>query len=326
VPRYRPGEVGTLATARAVGTLAYASAVYRRLDAAYADRCLQAARRGYAYLKARPREHSDGSSCPAYRADGNAKVGRQVRMYAAAGLLLATGEETLRADFEANYEEIRHIPDYNNVNGFAAALYLRAPSGDPGRKAAIRRQFQQLADQAVADGEGHPFQWASFYYWGSLSNGFHRTGTFNTRACLEDPARQADCHQALANVHYALGRNSLQHAYVSGVPGVTKGMRWSFHHWLKALDATPHDFPGMIAGGPLEAPDPNDRSWPASKPFPTWGYWGDPRQPRDGSTPIDGRYTDNDSWSTNEVAVNWQGAALYALHFARWSARGSGGR
>ena len=38
----------------------------------------------------------------------------------------------------------------------------------------------------------------------------------------------------------------------------------------------------------------------------------------DASTPIDGRYTDNDSWSTNEIDVVWQAAALYNLHFAQW--------
>lgn len=323
VPRYSAGEVGTIATARAVGALAYASATFRAFDGPFADRCLQAARRGYAYLNGLVGQHTDGPSCPAYRAEGNSKVGRQGRMYAAAGMLLATGESPFRADFDANYEEIQHIPDYNNVNGFAAAMYLRASAGDAARKAAIRRQFNALAASSVADGEAHPFQWASFYYWGSVSNGLHRTGMFNVRACLEDPSRRADCEQSLANVHYVLGRNALQHAYVSGLHGVTQGMTWSFHQWLKTLDANPHNFPGMVAGGPLEAPDGSDRSYPGSRPHPTWGYWGDPRNPRDENTPIDARYTDNDSWSTNEVAVNWQGSALYNFYFARSVARRS---
>lgn len=321
VPRYSPGEVGTLATARAVGILAYASATFRGFDPAFADRCLQAAQRGYAYLRAREGQDTDGPSCPAYRADGNRKVGRQVRMLASAGMLLATGDVSFNADFDKNYEEIQHIPDYNNVNGFAGALYLRAPAGRLERKAAIRRQFRELAATAAADGSAHPYQWSSHYYWGSISNGFHRSGMFSIHACLEDPSRASDCEQSLANVHYSLGRNSLQHAYVSGLPGVTQGMNWSFHQWLKTLDATPHNFPGMVAGGPLESPDKNDRSYPGSRPYPTWGYWGDPRQPRDGETPVDARYTDNDSWSTNEVAVNWQAAALYNFFFARRVAR-----
>jgi len=30
---------------------------------------------------------------------------------------------------------------------------------------------------------------------------------------------------------------------------------------------------------------------------------------------------DNDSWSTNEVAIDWQGSALYSLYFAQWMAK-----
>lgn len=321
VPPYKDGEVGTIPTARSVGTLAYAAAVFRPYDRAFSERCLEAARRGWQYLAQRPGENSDGATCPNYRRDGDARVGRQVRMYAAAGLLLATGDAVFRRAFEENYEEITYIPDYNNMNGYAAALYLRAPAADPARKASIRERFRVMAAMALSEGAAHPFEWASRYYWGSLSNGFH-FALFAAKVCLEKGGRGAECEQALANVHYVLGRNSLQFCYVSGLPGVTRGMSHAFHHWLETLDATPHDFPGMVAGGPVEQPEPNDRSYPKGRPRPVWGYWGDPRFPRDPSTPIDARYTDNDSWNTNEVDVIWQAAALYSLHLARREARG----
>jgi Glycosyl hydrolase family 9 len=99
-------------------------------------------------------------------------------------------------------------------------------------------------------------------------------------------------------------------------------MSHAFHHWLAALQARPFGFPGMVAGGPNPTPDVNDVSYPRLLSLSLWGYWGDPAHPRDGSVPVDGRYTDNDSWSTNEVAVNWQGAALYNLYLAQWVARG----
>ena len=43
--------------------------------------------------------------------------------------------------------------------------------------------------------------------------------------------------------------------------------------------------------------------------------------PRDTSTPLEGRYTDNDSFSTNEVSLDWQASTLYSLYFAQWVAR-----
>ena len=319
---YVAGEVGTLPSARAVGTLAFAARVFRDHDRAFAERCLEAARRGYEYLGARPGESSDGPTCPAFRLDGNAEVGRDVRMYAAAGMLLATGEPRFREDFEASFQELDNDDASTfRMNWQAALLYLRAPAGTPSRKALILRQLRTHADRALRDGEESPFGWATRYAWSSIQAGFQRSDVFSVPACLADPQGAArDCEQALANVHYALGRNSLHLCYVSGLPGVTHGRRHAFHQWLAALRAEPFLFPGMVAGGPVRTPDPHDASYPHARPVPVWGYFGDPAMPRDDSTPVDGRYTDNDSWCTNEVDIEWQAFALYALYFAQWRA------
>ena len=323
VPPYRDGEPGTLATARAVGNLAYASAIYRRFDAAFADRALAAARRGYAFLDAHPGEASDGPTCPAYRADGDAQIGRHTRMFAAAGMLLATGEPRFGTDFAANFVELDTDPSYMHVNGYAAQLYLRAAAGDPARKAAIRARLRDRARRVRELGALHPFQLSAPTHWGSVGAGLTRIAAYSVKMCLEDPVGAAeDCEQALANVHYTLGRNYLQLSYVSGLPGVTRGRTHAFHQWLAALRAQPFLFPGMVAGGPNAAPEPADVSNPLARPIPIWGYFGDPAFPRDELTPSEARYTDNDSWSTNEVSLDWQAPLVYALHFARWVAQG----
>jgi endoglucanase len=320
VPPYRQGEVGTMATARATGTLAYASTVFRRFDPAFARRCLDAALAGHAFLAARPDEHSDGPTCPANRHDADPVAGRHVRMYAAAGLLLATDEDRYRDEFELHHVEITRLPGGSHMNGYAARLYLRAARGNPSRVEALRARLREMSDRAIADGSIHPFQSGTEYHWGSVGDAFNRAAAFNVPSCLEDRGRPAACDQALANLHYALGRNLLQFSFIGGLPGVSRGMSWSFHHWLKTLDASPHNFPGLVAAGPNRSPEPADGSFPAAWPVAAWGYWGDPAMPRDASTPVDGRYTDNDSWSTNEPDVVWQGVALYLLHFARWMA------
>jgi hypothetical protein len=38
---------------------------------------------------------------------------------------------------------------------------------------------------------------------------------------------------------------------------------------------------------------------------------------------LEGRYTDNDSWSTNELDIDWQGVTLYNFYLARWWAAGA---
>jgi endoglucanase len=316
---YRAGEIGTIATSRAVGTLAFASVLYRSHDAAFARRCLDAARAGYRFLRERPVDNSDGPTCAAMRQDGDPSIGRDVRMYAAAGLLLATGDGALRTDFEENYQPLQNDPSYLRSNVYAALLYLRASAGNPERQLAIRGELRRRAEEVRVDGNRHPFQWAGRTFWGSIAAGFQRTAGFSAQACLEDPVgAAADCEQALANVHHALGRNYQQIAYVSGLPGVTRGRVHGFHHWLATLNATPHLFPGLVAGGPVAQPEPADISVPYGRPIPIWGYWGDPAMPRDASTPLEGRYTDNDSYSTNELDVDWQGVTLYNFYLARW--------
>ena len=202
------GEVGTIATGRAVGTLAFASVLYRPHDAAFAERSLKAARAGYRFLRDRPAEDSDGPTCPAMRQDGDPSVGRDVRMYAAAGLLLATGDRRLRVDFEESCQPLQNDPSGYRSNVYAALLYLRASAGDPERQRAVRRELRRRAEEVRLDGERHPFQWAGRTFWGSIAAGFQRTAGFSAQTCLEDPVgAAADCEQVLANVHHALGRN-----------------------------------------------------------------------------------------------------------------------
>lgn len=321
MPPYRNGEVGTLATARAVGNLATAAALFRPRDPAFSDRALGAAWRGQRYLDGNPAT-TDGPTCPAYRADGNEGLGREARTFAAAGMLLGTGAARFREDFDRFFTSADTDPSYQRVQGFAVRLYLRAPAGDPGRKDMLRELLARHAERTRAEGDHDPFQRSAPTFWGSLGAGFVRTGFSAIPRCLADPrAAAADCAQALANVHHLLGRNLLHFAYLSGLPGVSHGRRHAFHHWWAALQAEPYLPPGFVAGGPNATPEPGDTSNPAARPIPIWGYWGDPAFPRNTLTPYEQRYTDNDSYSTNEVSLDWQGPVLYGLYFARWVAR-----
>lgn len=320
---YTLGEIGTIPTARAVGTLAYASAVFRPVDAVYADELLDAARRGWAYLAARPEENSDGPTCPASRQDDDLTAGRHVRAYAAAAMLLATNAPEFQERYDAYADTLENDPSTYRTNIYAALLYLRATAGTPARRAAIMQQLASHARRTRADASAHPFEWSGRYFWGSVNASFERGGAFAVKPCLANPiVAHEDCEAAAANVHYAFGRNLYQLSYVNGVPGLSQSHARSFHQWLATLNASPFLFPGLVAGGPNEKPEPSDGSNPHARPIPLWGYWDDPAMPRDASTPLDGRYTDNDSWSTNEVDIVWQASALYNLYFAQWLAHG----
>lgn len=313
-------------TAKAVAVLAYASVVYREFDVPFADRCLAAARVGWTWMTANPNATNDGDvgSCGVYAQGNDAALLKTNRMWAAAGMLFATGEAQYENAFQANYTPIQWISSYNKSEAFAAQLYLRCTTGvNTSTQNSLRQAILQFADGVRSDGNAHPFGWATYYYWGALSNGAHRVGQFSWKAYLMDNNRTADRDQLLNQIHYMFGRNYRNIAYMSGADqwGATQWRREGFHHWMKTLQATPFHFPGAVAGGPNEAPSSNDISYPPS----IYGYFGDPRYPRDGTTPIDGRYTDNDSWSTNEICINWQGAILYSLYAANMIAGGTVG-
>ncbi|MFN7981783.1 MAG: glycoside hydrolase family 9 protein [Vicinamibacterales bacterium] len=319
---YVVGETGTIPTARAVGTLAYASAIFRASDSRYADELLAAARRGWEYVAARPDEHSDGPTCPASRQDGDAVVGRHVRAYAAAAMLLATGDEAFGQAYDAHIDNLDNDPSTYRTNIYAALLIDRATAASPRRDTAQQR-LARHASQTRDDAAAHPFEWSGRYIWGSVNAGFERAGAFVVKPCLANSiAARDDCEAAAANVHYAFGRNLYQLSYINGVPGVSHSHERSFHQWLATLNASPFLFPGLVAGGPNEKPEIADDSNPHARPIPVWGYWDDPAMPRDATTALDGRYTDNDSWSTNEVDIVWQASALYNLYFAQWLAHG----
>lgn len=316
------------ATAKAVAVLAYASSVYRPFSPTFADSCLAAARRGWNWIQANPNATNDGSPNGGlyfnnYSQGNDNALLRSNKAWAAASMLYATGESQFVSAFEANYDRVPTIGSYSRSEAFAASMYLRATTGTtPQRKNEIKREIFALADQHRREADEHPFQFATAYYWGSTSNGMHMSGNFFWKAYLLDSTRLADRYQALQNIDYIFGRNYLNQCYVSGIDGVSKPRLRGFHHWMKALNATPWHFPGALAGGPNQSPDGNDRSYPDTRPYPIWGYWGDTSNPKEGRVPVDGRFTDNDSWSTNEIVVNWNAPLLYNLYGAKALAAG----
>src|SRR5262249_53992222 len=147
--------------------------------------------------------------------------------------------------FEKSFQPLNNDPSYLRSNIYAALLYLRASAGDSVRQQSIREDLRRRAIEVRQDGERHPFQWAGRTFWGSIAAGFQRTAGFSAPNCLENAvSAAADCEQVLANVHHAFGSNYQLIAYVSGLPGVSRGRSHAFHHWLAALDAKPFVFPG----------------------------------------------------------------------------------
>ena len=125
-----------------------------------------------------------------------------------------------------------------------------------------------------------------------------------------------------ANDALRLRPQSVSLSYINGVPGVSHSHERSFHQWLATLNALAVPVSWAGGGRPEREAGNCGRLQSACAAYSGVGLLGRPAMPRDATTALDGRYTDNDSWSTNEVDIDWQASALYNLHFAQWLAHG----
>jgi endoglucanase len=298
----------TAATLNLAAMAAQAARLWRALDPAFSARCLTAAESAYAAAQKNP-HLSVGRDTPGGGAYGDGDLDDEW-YWAAAELYITTGKPAYKDDLvRSRY----HAPKataatmlanigWDHVATLGKMSLLTAPNalGD-GALAEQRQQILAAADRLLGiipkRGYRVPMVSESGYVWGS--NG----GVMNSAVLLgfayeltKDPryaAGAADC------MDYILGRNPLAFSYVSGYG--TYALRNPHHRvWAHLKDpALPEAPPGALSGGPNSAlQDPYIRRM---------GMGGCPPQTC---------YVDNtDSYSTNEVAINWNAALAWTAAF-----------
>lgn len=302
-PRYF-GAPGSQATANFVALMASAARHYRPYDPQYADRCLAAAKHGYAYLAAHPeyqRPSQQGFTTVGYdSSDWSA------RLWAAAEVWETTGDAAALADFEARARspeparrrrrrnpsdendpqparsqyEFDQDWDWSNPKNLGLIVYLE--SSRPGRDAAlvakVRESLLATADGIVATANAHGYArpLGSLYYWGC-------NGTVARQVVLLEAARRANAKPAYRNasldaLDHLFGRNVHGRSYVTGLgdhPPLHP------HDRRAAAGADEAAWPGYLVGGP----HPRAADW----------------------------HDEQDDYRTNEIAINWNAALIYAL-------------
>ncbi|HEY6329309.1 MAG TPA: glycoside hydrolase family 9 protein [Blastocatellia bacterium] len=270
------------ATADFIAMAAMSAGVYKPYDPAFADRCLEAARRSYAFLRDHPENHLadlKAFSTGAYQTDD-----ADDRLWAAAELWEATGDPACLADFETRAPTFKTKFDadwgWSNVKNLGMLAYLF--SARPGRNAPLVEQLRDsllatadwIVGTARAHGYGRPI--GATYYWGC--NG----GVANTTVLLQSAARMNPkaeyIETALDAVGFLFGRNYYGRSFVTGL-----GARPPEH---------PHDRRSMGQPG---AP-----AWPG---YLVGGGWPKATDWKDESP----------HYELNEVAINWNAALIYAL-------------
>ncbi|WP_253767548.1 glycoside hydrolase family 9 protein [Goodfellowiella coeruleoviolacea] len=299
-----PSTAATLNLAAAAGQCAR---LFQPYDAAFAARCLSAARTAWSAAKA----HPDVYASPTDSTGGGAYNDNDVTdefYWAAAELYLTTGEQQYLDALHASPHHTGEVfTDWGISWGSVAALgrldLATVPSRLPQDELArIRASVVAGADRylATARGQAYGVPYApegGRYVWGSNSQVLNNMVVLGTAFDLTGRAEYRDA--VLSGFDYLLGRNPLNQSYVTGY-----GERASHnqHHrfWAHQLDPSlPNPPAGSVAGGPdsqLEDDVAKDKLT--------------------GCAPAMCYLDDIQSYSTNEVAINWNAPLAWAAAFA----------
>jgi endoglucanase len=286
--------VSTAATLNLAATAAQAARIYRPFDPAFATEALAAARTAYAAAKANPERYApveDGVGGGAYNDN---KVTDDF-YWAAVELFLTTGEKAFATDV-LNAPE--HTADVFGVGAFdwgstAAAGRLDlalVPNRLPGL-AAVKASVVAGADKYLAQQKAHaygvPYVPANnMWDWGSNSALLNNLVVLAAGHELTGRTKYRDA--VLTGFDYVFGRNALNISYVTGygeVSSQNQHSRWYAHQLDPALPNPPA---GTLAGGANSSiQDP----YAQSKLTGCVGQFC---------------YIDDiQSWSTNELTINW---------------------
>jgi endoglucanase len=296
----------TAATLNLAATAAQCGRLYSAYDRAYAAKCLTSARTAYDAAVANPAVYASANDGTGGGTYDDTNVSDEF-YWAAAELYLTTGERRYLNDLSAS---VHNTDEVFTSTGFGwqstAALgrldLATVPSCLPAaERARIRSTVTAAADSYLATVKAEPYGLPSPasvnpYFWGSNGNIINNVVVIATAYDLTGKA--AYRAGAIEGMDYVLGRNALNQSYVTGWGDKSSHNQHSRIYANQANSALPNPPAGSLAGGANSG---------LQDPF--------AKQLLNGCAPQFCYVDDIQSYSTNEVAVNWNSALAWASSF-----------
>jgi len=272
------------ATADFVAMMAMAARYFKPYDPAYAQKCLDAAKVSYDFLRQNPQDKMIDRG--AFGTGFYSTLDDDDRMWAAAEMWETTGEPNYLKDFKktagaygAYEDKISEYWDYGDVKNLAMFTYLlsKREGKDPNILEDAQRDLITIADSLVVKAKKDAYGrcLAGEYRWGC--NGTVARETLTLMVANKVSPNPDYVNTALDAVSHLFGRNYYGRSYVTGL-GVNPPM--NPHDRCSGADDVKDPWPGYVVGGGHSAKDWNDVQ---------------------------------DDYKTNEICINWQAALVYAL-------------
>ncbi len=291
-----PPFKSTCATAGFAAVMAAAARVYAPFDRSFSSTALEAAEKAWTWSEQNPSvlfSNPKGISTGAY---GDRDCSDE-RLWAAAELWRTTKAKKHEAYFQENWQKFRQqiAPDRPAAWPATAplAIWGWALSGGPASdtiKPLVLDAARSLAARTARNGYRVSLL-PKDYVWGSNAVAANYAMQLLVAHRLQpDPVF---LHAALDNLHYLLGRNTVSLSFVTRLGA--NAVRHP-HHRPSGADSNPEPWPGLLAGGPNAR-----RQDPAMKKLP------------DGLPPAKMYLDEQESYATNEIAINWNAPLVFLL-------------
>ena len=285
------------ATADFAAVMAIAGRLYKPFDAAFAKRCLTAAKRAWTWLEQNPNvtfRNPDGVLTGEY---GDRDPHDEI-LWAAAELWRTTRQPTYERYFLKQYNAQLHSitagpPSWQRVGSLALWTYLLDQRSNKHAREAIRQLTLTAADEIVARIAKNGYRNSLLgkdYVWGSSGVVANYGVQLLIANAINSDAGYAEA--ALENLHYLLGRNTFS---LSWVTQLGENPFRHPHHRPSQADGNSDPWPGLLSGGPNRSRQ-------------------DPAMTKLANLPPAKMYLDEwESFATNEIAINWNAPLVFVL-------------
>jgi len=284
-PRYFT-PFSTAATADFAAIIAKAARIYKPYDSDFAETCLIAAEKAYSFLTENTANINLDDHFPEgnpFRTGSYKTIDGDDRLWAAVELFETTGDPVYLERFESvanghnGFISLDSF-DWGDVKNLGTFVYLKSkrPERDPEIVAHLEALMLSTASTILENKDGNPFgRGLRSYFWGSNGTQIRTCMILHAANLIEPDDKYLDA--CVEQIDYLYGRNYYGRSQVTGIGYYPP---CNPHDRRSGSDSVKRPYPGLLVGGGSDSTN-----------------WVD----------LQGSY------ETNEVAINWNGALVYAL-------------